>query len=185
MLFLVGGSVRDLLLGRHFVDYDLASDALPSEAASFLPEANLTYAKYGVISLKKEDMHIEVTTLRKEGEYDDYRHPSSIAFVKTPLEDSFRRDFTVNALYLNGFYQVLDFHGGLADLERKTLRFIGDPLTRIKEDPLRICRAERLCLTLGFTLAEDTAKAIRESRFLLEKLNPAKLDEERRKGWKG
>jgi len=185
MFFLVGGSTRDFLLGKEFMDYDFATDALPSDASKFLENIDLTYAKYGVISFKKDDKHIEITTLRKEGKYDDSRHPSSISFISSPLEDSFRRDFTINALYINGSYQVLDFHGGLADLERKIIRFIGNPETRIKEDPLRIARAERLAAYLNFTLEKETALAINKYRYLLKKLNPAKLNEERKKGWKG
>ncbi|MBR4275094.1 MAG: hypothetical protein IKQ34_03705, partial [Bacilli bacterium] len=121
----------------------------------------------------------------QEGEYNDSRHPSNVIFVKDPKLDYVRRDFTINAMYLDEDYNVIDFSTGQEDLKKKLIRFIGDPYKRIEEDPLRIARAERFAKTLGFEIEEKTQQAIKDKRDLLGKLNPEKLKEEQRKGWKG
>jgi tRNA nucleotidyltransferase (CCA-adding enzyme) len=105
--------------------------------------------------------------------------------VKDPILDYVRRDSTVNAMYLDEDYNVIDFSTGQEDLKKKLIRFIGDPYKRIEEDPLRIARAERFAKTLGFEIEEKTQQAIKDKRDLLGKLNPEKLKEEQRKGWKG
>jgi tRNA nucleotidyltransferase/poly(A) polymerase len=105
----------------------------------------------------------------------------SLQFVKDPKLDYKRRDFTINALYLDEDYRLLDFCGGYADLQKKIIRFVGDPLKRVQEDPLRILRADRFAQVLGFSFEEKTKEAIEENRSLLAKLNPEKVKEERRK----
>jgi tRNA nucleotidyltransferase (CCA-adding enzyme) len=180
-LFLVGGTSRDMLLGRHFSDYDFATDATPEEERIFLPRADYAFAKYGSIHLTVMGVGADVTTFREETGYSDYRHPSKIAFVKDPSLDYKRRDFTINAIYIDEKYQVLDFVSGQEDLKNKIIRFIGDPATRVKEDPLRIIRAERFVKTLGFSLDPATAEAMKIYRPLLHKLNPLKVIEEERK----
>lgn len=183
-LYLVGGTVRDLLLDIPVDDLDFVTDATPEEEKSFLPEANYTFAKFGSIRLTINGKEIDITTLREEGEYQDHRHPSYIRFVTDLGKDYLRRDFTINALYLDKDYQVIDFCGGLSDLQNKIIRFVGDPALRIQEDPLRICRAERFRDRLGFQIEENSQKAIEENFPLLKKLNPAKIKEEIKKGWK-
>ena len=180
-LYLVGGAVRDLLLGRDYVDHDLATDATPDEMKLFLPEANYTFAKFGSIRLKIKDEEVDITTFRVEGGYADHRHPTKIYFVTDPKLDSARRDFTINAMYMDEDYNLLDFHGGKADLDNKIIRFIGNPYTRIEEDPLRILRAERFAATLGFTIEKETKKAMEESQGLLSALRKEKIEEEMRK----
>lgn len=184
-LYVVGGTVRDYLLGLPLTDLDFVTDATPEDEEKFLPEANYTFKKYGAIRYPFEGKHIDITTLRQEGQYNDSRHPSSVKFVKDPKLDYVRRDFTVSALYLDEDYNVLDFVGGQEDLKNKVIRFIGDPKKRIEEDPLRICRAERFASVLGFEIEEETKKSLAEMHYLLEKMNPDKLKEEQRKGWKG
>ena len=184
-LYVVGGTVRDYLLGLPLTDLDFVTDATPEDEEKFLPEANYTFKKYGAIRFPFEGKHIDITTLREEGQYNDSRHPSSVKFVKDPKLDYVRRDFTVNALYLDEDYKILDFAGGQEDLKKKVIRFIGDPIKRIEEDPLRICRAERFASVLGFEIEEKTKKSLAEMSYLLEKMNPDKLKEEQRKGWKG
>ncbi len=184
-LYLVGGSVRDYLLNKEVHDFDFVTDALPKESLIFLPDANGVFAKYGVLKTKILDRHCDIATLREEREYADHRHPDDILFIKDPRKDSCRRDFTINALYLDKDYRVLDYHHGMDDLQEGIIRFIGDPYLRIKEDPLRIARAERFASSLGFVLDQDSARAIMELRPLLKEISPAKLDEERKKGWKG
>lgn len=180
-LFMVGGTSRDLLLGQEPSDFDFVTSATPEQERSFLPDADYSFAKFGSIKFKEEGKEIDVTTFREEGEYKDFRHPSYIRFISSPEEDSKRRDFTINALYLDGEGNVLDFHGGLKDLREKKIRFIGNPDVRIQEDPLRILRAERFAKRLGFTLEEETDKAIKKLRPLLAKLNPLKVKQEMEK----
>ena len=200
-LYVVGGTVRDYLLGLPLTDLDFVTDATPEDEEKFIPNdlliensekksqkslnSNSTFKKYGAIRYPFEGKHIDITTLRQEGQYNDSRHPSSVKFVKDPKLDYVRRDFTVNALYLDEEYNVLDFVGGQEDIKKKIIRFIGDPEKRIEEDPLRICRAERFASVLGFEIEEETKKSLTKMRYLLEKMNPDKLKEEQRKGWKG
>ncbi|MDO5330382.1 MAG: hypothetical protein Q4F15_02980 [Bacillota bacterium] len=181
-LYMVGGSSRDYLLGRAFTDYDLVTDATPEQMKSFLPTADFTFARFGSIKLKEEGNELDFTTLRVEGEYLDSRHPSSVSFVREPSLDYRRRDFTINAIYIDKFGHTLDFSGGLDDLHMGIIRFIGDPRKRIEEDPLRILRAERFARKLGFAIEAETQAAIEWGRPLLEKLNPQKVQMELKKG---
>ena len=180
-LWMIGGSCRDLLLGKTPSDWDFATDATPDQERQFLTDYSDAFAKFGSLKLKWMGGEADITTLREEGEYLDGRHPSFIRFVSDPQIDSKRRDFTVNALYIDSHGRVLDFHGGLEDLKKRTLRFIGDPAARIQEDPLRILRAERFAKRLEFTLDEKTREAIEENRPLLRRLNPEKIAMEKRK----
>ena len=184
-LYVVGGTVRDFLLGKEITDLDFVTDATPEEEMKFIPEADFTFKKFGAVRYPYKGKHIDITTLRQEGEYNDSRHPSKVTFVKDPKLDYVRRDFTINAMYLDEEYKVIDFSSGQEDLKKKLIRFIGDPVKRIEEDPLRIARAERFAKSLGFEIEEKTLQAIKYKRDLLEKLNPEKLKEEERKGWKG
>ena len=184
-LYVVGGTVRDFLLGKEITDLDFVTDATPEEEMKFIPEADFTFKKFGAVRYPYKGKHIDITTLRQEGEYNDSRHPSKVTFVKDPKLDYVRRDFTINAMYLDEEYKVIDFSTGQEDLKKKLIRFIGDPVKRIEEDPLRIARAERFAKSLGFEIEEKTLQAIKDKRDLLEKLNPEKLKEEERKGWKG
>ena len=180
-IFEVGGSVRDELLGLEVFDFDFATDATPEEMIKFLPDANDTFAKYGCIKYKGEYGRAEITTFRVEESYDDFRHPNKISFVKSLNEDYKRRDFTINAIYKDINGKLYDPSHGVEDLNNKIIRFIGDPETRIKEDPLRILRAKRFASKLGFKIEPETAKAMEKLAYLLEKLNPEKIKEEERK----
>ena len=180
-IFEVGGSVRDELLGLEVFDFDFATNATPEEMMKFLPNANDTFARFGCIKYKGEHGRAEITTFRVEESYDDFRHPNKIRFVKTLDEDYKRRDFTINAIYKDINGKLYDPSNGVEDLKNKTIRFIGDPETRIKEDPLRILRAKRFASKLGFEIEENSLKAMEKLEYLLEKLNPDKIKEEERK----
>lgn len=180
-LYLIGGTSRDLLLGEAPLDFDFTTDATVEEERAFLPPFNDRFARFGSIKLKEGDIEIDITTFRKEKGYADHRHPGEVLFVRDPETDSWRRDFTVNALYIDGNGDILDFHGGLEDLRLGLIRFIGDPDERVKEDPLRILRAERFARRLGFQIEEKTLEAIERNRSLLACLNPDKVNMERRK----
>ena len=178
---MIGGSSRDFLLGVDFTDYDFVTDATPDEMKEFLKDANYTFEKFGTVKVKFEGTKADITTFRKEEGYGDFRHPNKITFVKSIEEDYRRRDLTINAIYINKDYEVIDPSNGKIDLENKLIRFIGDPEKRIQEDPLRILRAERFAKKLNFKFEEKTAAAIEKCRYLLDKLNPDKVAEEARK----
>lgn len=180
-LYMIGGTTRDYLLGKEVYDYDFVSDATPDEMKSFLKDANFTFAKFGSVRVKVDGVHVDITTLREEGEYLDYRHPSKITYVKEIEKDYIRRDFTINAIYMDEKFNIIDPSNGVEDLNKKLIRFIGDPEKRINEDPLRILRAERFAQKLNFVIEEKLLTAIEKYRYLLDKINPDKIKEELRK----
>ena len=180
-LYIIGGTSRDYLLGRKVFDYDFATDATPDQMAKFLPEADYTFAKFGTISLLYKKQKVDIVTLRVEGDYEDFRHPTSIRYVSQISEDYRRRDFTINALYIDRQYQIHDFANGLKDLKNGIIRLIGDPEKRLMEDPLRILRAERFAKKLNFTIEPNTLTAMNKCRHLLSRLNPDKVKEEEKK----
>lgn len=178
--YFAGGCVRDELLGREPSDYDVATDATPDRIAKLFPRSSHVGAAFGVMLVHPpgpitKDV-IEVATFRTDSSYTDKRRPDSVTF-STPEADAQRRDFTVNALFLDPFDKprpgdgplpgqwgggrVIDFVGGLADLSRKTLRAVGDPNQRLAEDHLRALRAVRLAAKLDFAIDPATANAIR------------------------
>ena len=177
-LFLVGGSVRDYLLNKPLTDMDVATDATPEDEIKFLNNLDTTFAKYGSTKLIFKGVKFDVTTFRKEREYSDSRHPSKVQYTTDINEDVSRRDITINALYLDKDLNVIDLVDGVKDLNNHLIRIIGDPNTRLLEDPLRIVRILRFKLDLGFELDDDTYKAIKNHIQSLEKLNPDKITQE-------
>ncbi|MCQ2741828.1 MAG: hypothetical protein MJ239_00810 [Bacilli bacterium] len=174
-LYMIGGTSRDYLLSIEPSDFDFVTDATPEEEKAFLKDADYTFAKFGSVKVFNDGVEVDITTFREEGDYKDFRHPGYIRFVKDMSKDVVRRDFTVNALYIDIEGKVYDLVNGIEDLNKKVIRFIGDPYKRIEEDPLRIIRAERFAKRLGFQMEKETEKAIEEKRGLLEKLNPDKV----------
>lgn len=180
-LYMIGSTSRDFLMKREIEDYDFVTDATPDEVLSFL-DCNTTYKKFGTLSLKVNDKHCDIVTLRKESEYLDLRHPSKIEFIEDINEDYKRRDFTINAIYIDEDYKVKDVSkDGVNDLNNKILRFIGDPTKRIKEDPLRILRAKRFIVEYGLTPEKETLKALKENKDLISTIKEGKIIEEKRK----
>ena len=180
-LFMIGGTTRDYLLNKEVYDYDFVSDATPEEMSKFLLDANYHFAKFGSVRTKVDGIHVDITTLRVEGEYLDSRHPSKIEYVKEIEKDYIRRDFTINAIYMDENFKIIDPSNGTKDLKKGIIRFIGDPTKRIKEDPLRILRAERFAKKLNFIIEPKSLEAIENNRQLLAKINPDKIKEEERK----
>lgn len=181
-LWLVGGAVRDYLLGLPLEDMDAVTDATPDEVRSFLNlKADYTFAKYGSIKVVVNDVKFDITTLREESSYIDSRHPGKIKFIKDLEIDVKRRDFTLNGLYLDNELKVKDYVGGVTDLSNKTLKMIGDADTRIKEDPLRIIRAVRFALDFDFVFDPKLEEAIINNASLLDKLNIEKIKLDLRK----
>ena len=181
-LYLVGGTVRDYLLNEPLNDMDAVTDATPIEIVQFLPNVDTTFAHLGSLKYKDENgVKFDITTLREERDYLDSRHPSAITFVKDPKDDYKRRDFTVNAMYMDSDLKIYDFCNGQKDLENRILRMVGNPDQRLKEDPLRIIRALRFSLTYDLTIDKDLEAAIFETKDLLEKLSKDKIKMELKK----
>ena len=156
-----GGCVRDALLHRPYPDVDIATSATPDQVQALFPKASDPQGKaFGVIRLRQGDHVFEIATFRVDGPYLDGRRPSSVTFT-TAEEDAKRRDFTVNGMFFDPLKSaVLDFVQGQADLKAKTIRAIGDPAARFTEDRLRLFRAIRFAVQLGFTLEPKTWEAL-------------------------
>jgi poly(A) polymerase len=167
--YLVGGCVRDLLLGLAPQDYDVATSARPDDVMSLFPETIPVGAQFGVVLVvsrphdDKPPVQVEVATYRSDIGYSDGRHPDAVRYSDTAQEDVQRRDFTINGLLLDPIRnEVLDYVDGRSDLERKIIRTIGDPIERFREDKLRMMRAVRFAARLDYTIEPNTTAAIRQ-----------------------
>ncbi|HEY3817997.1 MAG TPA: HD domain-containing protein [Polyangiaceae bacterium] len=159
--WIVGGCVRDRLLGRAVADWDVATDARPKELLAIFPRAIPTGIEHGTVTVVKDGHHYEVTTLRGEGTYSDGRRPDWVEFVDDITRDLARRDFTVNAIAVDPVDgRLIDPFDGRGDLERGVLRAVGDPRERFSEDGLRVLRAARFVATLELALDPATEAAI-------------------------
>jgi tRNA nucleotidyltransferase (CCA-adding enzyme) len=160
--WIVGGCVRDLMLGRVAADWDVATDARPKELLAIFPRAIPTGIEHGTITVVQHGKHYEVTTLRGDGTYSDGRRPDKVEFVDDITADLARRDFTVNAMAIDPLDgQVIDPFDGGGDLRRRLLRAVGNPRERFSEDGLRVLRAARFVATLELDLDAETRDAIR------------------------
>jgi tRNA nucleotidyltransferase/poly(A) polymerase len=183
LCFWVGGAVRDLLLGKKVEDIDLATNATPKEVKKILTEKRIRLydvgEKFGTIGAITKRGNIEITTFRMESVYSDNRHPDSVKYAQTPKVDSGRRDFTINALYFDPkTKEILDFHDGQKDLNHKTLRFIGSPEKRIKEDPLRLLRAVRFAANLNIKIAKKDLESIQKKSGEIKKVSSERIKKE-------
>lgn len=163
--YIVGGCLRDILLGRKSQDIDITTDALPKEIIDVFKDSYKvieTGVKYGTVTVIIEASPIEITTFRSEQDYLDGRRPENISFEKDIKADLSRRDFTVNAMAYNDKDGLIDLFGGKRDLEDKIIRCVGNPRERFKEDKLRILRAVRFATTLEFKIEDETFEAIKE-----------------------
>jgi len=161
--WLVGGCVRDLLLGRVPKDFDVATSATAAELLRIFPGAGQIGAHFGVVLVHEDAAHVEVATFRTDLDYADGRRPSAVHFESSPQQDVLRRDFTINALLLDpDTGEVLDYVGGRADLDARIVRAIGDPVRRFQEDHLRMLRAVRFAARLEFTIEPATLAAIQK-----------------------
>lgn len=162
-LYIVGGAVRDHLLGIQNSDWDFCTDALPQQVMEIFKHVIPTGIKHGTVTVLFKGDQFEVTTFRTEGAYSDMRHPDSVKFVRSLEEDLSRRDFTVNAFAadcLDG--TIIDLFNGMSDLENKVIRAIGVPHERFQEDALRMMRLARFCSRLGFDADPATLEAATE-----------------------
>lgn len=167
--YVVGGAVRDFLMGKTPHDYDLTSDALPSQISDVFKDFYQEHSgeKHGTIRVIVDHKPIEITTFRCDEGYTDYRRPDHVEFVKDVYIDSKRRDFSINAFYYSEGH-IYDFHEGLEDLNNKVIKTIGNPSTRFHEDALRILRAIRFSAKLGYEIESKTKTALLDCK---EELN--------------
>lgn len=173
-----GGCVRDRLLGREPADYDLATSATPEEGEALFPHAVTVGARFGVVVVPVEGLNVEVATFRADGLYVDGRRPEGVVFSDPPTDAS-RRDFTVNGLFEEPFTgEILDYVGGRADLSARLLRAIGDPEARLREDHLRVMRAVRFAVQLGFAMEPRTFDAVRALAPLVASVSAERVRDE-------
>ena len=178
----VGGFVRDALLGRACADVDVATDAPWQEVQRVFEAAGCrtheTGTAHGTLTVVVEQEALEITTYRDDGVYADARHPEAVSFVRTIEEDLARRDFTMNALAYHPKRGILDPYGGVADLEARTIRAVGDPARRFSEDALRILRACRFASQLGFSIEPATYAGMMANKGQLLRISAERVTHE-------
>jgi tRNA nucleotidyltransferase (CCA-adding enzyme) len=177
--YLVGGAVRDLLLKRDAKDFDLTTDATPEEILKILPNGFYNN-KFGTVGVDSDLGVIEITTMRKEGDYRDHRRPLEVSWTNIIEEDLGRRDFTINAMALDlkAGGDLVDPFSGKKDLEKKLIMAVGDPAKRFQEDALRLIRAIRIATQLNFGLEEKTLKAIKNNAQLISEISYERIKDE-------
>ncbi len=183
--FLVGGGVRDLLLGRQPKDFDAVTDARPNEIRRLFRNSRIIGRRFRLVHVFFKDSVVEVSTFRRNPDPEEQEGaPGELLITSdntfgSPAEDAFRRDFTVNAIFYNiADFSVVDYVGGIEDLEQRVIRVIGDPLVRFREDPVRMLRACEFAARLGFGIERSTQEAIQELSREIEKASPARMTEE-------
>lgn len=181
--YLVGGCVRDLILGREPKDWDFTTNAIPDQIVTLFPETyqNNDYGTVGVVT-ESEDPKlkvVEITPYRTESEYSDARRPDSVIFAKTLSEDLTRRDFTINAIaYRISTDELVDHFEGAEDMKKRLIRAVGDANTRFREDALRMMRAIRIAVELDFTIEGDTMAAIAQNSDNLSRISKERIRDE-------
>lgn len=178
--YIVGGCVRDSLLGKEPHDFDICTKALPSQTKECFKNYRIieTGMQHGTITVIIDNEPYEITTYRLDGEYLDNRHPSDVKFVTSLKEDLARRDFTINAMAYNKKTGLVDFFNGQDDLQNKKIKCVGDSAKRFNEDALRIMRALRFASVYGFTIHEDTKKSIHSYKYLLRNIAEERINVE-------
>jgi len=177
--WIVGGCVRDSLLGKQVADWDVCTDARPDELMKIFPRAIPTGLQHGTVTVVMHGHHYEVTTLRGETTYSDGRRPDAVHFVDDITADLARRDFTINAIAVNPWNgELVDPFDGRGDIDRKVIRCVGKAIERFSEDGLRVLRAARFCATLEFDLDPDTLSAIEPTLGTFKKVSAERVRDE-------
>jgi tRNA nucleotidyltransferase/poly(A) polymerase len=177
--YLVGGAVRDLLLDHEPGDFDVATSASPEQIIALFPLARRAGAAFPVVLVAEQGSLVETATFRVEGPYSDARHPDSVDLTTSLPADARRRDFTVNALYLDPLAEVIvDPVGGAADCSGRVLRCVGEPGQRFREDALRLLRAPRLAAQCGLTIDSETRTALATSREGIRRIAAERVGQE-------
>ena len=178
--YIVGGCVRDSLLGGNPKDYDITTSAEPEEVEKIFGNFRVieTGIKHGTVTVLINKIPLEITTFRIDSDYSDNRHPENVTFTKSLEEDTARRDFTMNALAYNDERGICDFYGGTDDIKNKIIRCVGDADKRFGEDALRIMRAIRFSSVLGFEIEENTKRAVFKNKELLRNISSERIASE-------
>lgn len=176
--YIVGGAVRDYLLGYDINDYDIATDAKPEEVTEIFEKVIPTGVKYGTVTLIYNNKNYEITTFRKDFDYINNRKPDKVVYSEDIDEDIKRRDFTINSLYCDSKGRIRDKYSGVKDIKSKIIRTIGNPDERFKEDALRMIRAVRFMATLGFKIEEKTKNSIVKNHQLIENVSAERIKTE-------
>ena len=175
--YVVGGYVRDFLLGKESFDIDIATNAVPKEVIDILDLNSFTRDSYGSLYFEENKYNFDITTFRKELSYES-RKPTEFEYIDTIEEDVFRRDFTINSLYMDLDGNIIDLVNGQKDIKDKMIRVVGDIDTKLKEDPLRILRAIRFYTVLGFKLDPELQEYIKNNTYLVNSLSNERIREE-------
>ena len=175
--YIVGGFVRDYILGIESNDIDINTNATPKEIKDIF-DSCLPNEDYGSVTVIKKGVRFEITTFRKEMSYLDNRRPSQIEYIDDLYQDLLRRDFTINTLCMNKDGEIIDFLGGRSEIDSRVVKTVGDAKTRFEEDSLRILRAVRFATLLDFELDKETRDAIIDTRELLKNLSYYRKKEE-------
>lgn len=177
-IYVVGGAVRDVLMGRDSFDWDFTTNATPEQILKLVPDGFYDN-KFGTVGIKVDgiDEPLEITTYRTESGYSDNRRPDNVSWGKTLEEDLQRRDFTINALAYDGS-EIIDLYGGREDIKNKTIRAVGDPNERFQEDALRMMRAVRIAGELNFKIDRKTFEAISANATLINKIAKERIKDE-------
>lgn len=177
--YTVGGCVRDSIMGKSPSDWDITTSATPDEISSCFRGYRLieTGIKHGTITVIINKMQIEITTYRIDGKYSDNRRPDDVLFTDNIEFDLKRRDFTINALAYNG-NEIIDLFGGIDDIDKKTIKCVGDPDERFNEDGLRILRALRFASVLNFETEKNTSESINKNKYLLNNISMERINTE-------
>ncbi len=176
--YIAGGAVRDILMDKEPHDYDIASAATPAEIKRIFSRTIDTGIKHGTITVIENKSSYEITTFRRDGNYEDGRHPDGVEFVNDVREDCLRRDFTINAMMYSPKTGILDFFGGQDDIKARIIRCVGDPDKRFSEDALRMLRAVRFRAALDFDIEPSTEKAIKKNAVRIKKVSSERILEE-------
>ena len=176
--YVVGGAIRNFLLGKDIADFDITTNALPDDIEKIFEDTIPTGKKYGTITVIKDNQSYEVTTFRSDGTYSDGRRPDSVSFSNTLEEDLKRRDFTINAMCMDYNENIIDYFGGKDDLRNRVIKCIGNPDERFNEDALRMLRAVRFTSQLNFTIDEETKLSIIKNSHLIKHVSVERIKDE-------
>lgn len=173
--FVVGGCVRDSILGKEPADWDITTSALPEQVKALFPRTIDTGLKHGTVTIMMDKIGYEVTTYRIDGTYEDHRRPNDVTFTSSLREDLMRRDFTINAMAYNEEKGLVDLFGGIQDLNDRIIRCVGNPTERFDEDALRMFRAVRFAGQLNFNIEKETLAAIEAQHAFLKDVSAERI----------
>ena len=176
--FVVGGCVRDSILGKEPADWDITTSALPEQVKALFPRTIDTGLKHGTVTIMMDKIGYEVTTYRIDGTYEDHRRPNDVTFTSSLREDLMRRDFTINAMAYNEEKGLVDLFGGIQDLNDRIIRCVGNPTERFDEDALRMFRAVRFAGQLNFNIEKETLAAIEAQHAFLKDVSAERVQVE-------